>query len=199
MRLKDLLPIDYTEGSKSTWNGQEFQIVRGIPRQLKRLTEDASHTQATYDYMWHNDRDYGSEAHIDYSRQSLRKDYPGYQDLIARLFATPKSTFLDLGCGSGFGAYAFLGSNLSRLDYIGAELSASVELAGRFFRAKAWMVSSCRLTSRTCPSGMILPTPSCARASFSTPIMSTIQSALLRACSNPMAWHSSTAIGQLHR
>tara|TARA_R110001592_G_scaffold175466_1_gene414596 strand:- start:17451 stop:18467 length:1017 start_codon:yes stop_codon:yes gene_type:complete len=112
-------------------DGIRYEMNNGVAIQIKDHSTEQSQTSAVYEYMWEQTQEDWCEEAIQHNLNTQIREYPSIQEHIASL--PEKSIVLDLGCGSGFSAYALFREQLANLNYYGVEISDGI------FHARKWM------------------------------------------------------------
>jgi arsenite methyltransferase len=124
------------EGRKFERFGRSLVLTRGILRDLAVTDLEQAQTRDTFAFKWSKRETYQSGAMRDAVRSWLKQRYG---DLIAELQlpSDRKALVLDVGCGAGYSPSLLFESDWPRIEYVGAEISAAVELAADCLRPLA--------------------------------------------------------------
>lgn len=124
------------EGARFERFGRPLVFTRGIVRDLAVTDVGQAQTRDTFAFKWSRRETYQSSAMRDAGRAWLRQRYG---DLIAALNlpADRKALVLDAGCGSAHSPSLLFESDWPRIEYVGAEISAAVDLAAECVRPLA--------------------------------------------------------------
>ncbi len=113
--------------------GTEYRMHRGIVRRNSIYSPAQDQTRSSFGYLW---------SRLQYHRAAERfqvawydQKFPGCRDRLAE-WLSPGAVVLDAGCGAGWSAMAFFNERLRDIQYVGIDISDSVDLAAKNFRAK---------------------------------------------------------------
>jgi arsenite methyltransferase len=97
-------------------------------------SERQSQTREAFGYKWSRRESYDTPAMREFTRNWLLEKYcDGDPDRLAAWLGDDRSLILDAGCGAGLSAAALFDDLLTRHDYVGVDISDSVEVARRRF------------------------------------------------------------------
>ena len=100
----------------------------------KGCSEAQRQTEQTFAFKWGRRETYESPDVHAFSRKWLFERYcDNDPDLLAGYLAGGSKIILDAGCGSGYSAILFFGDHLKRHDYLGVDISNSVDVARQRF------------------------------------------------------------------
>jgi len=122
------------EGESVTLCAQRFELRSGILRSAALLSEEYRQTAEAFAFKWAQRDTFDSQANIGRMRAWLVERYG---DVASASWWSDYGTaplVLDAGCGAAVSALALFGSRLSRVRYLGADVSASVDVAADRFR-----------------------------------------------------------------
>ena len=114
----------------------EYALANGIPRQKKIYSPSQKQTEQAFAFKWSKRDIYESNAiYTDpNSAQWLNERYSLPNINFSNLLEG--KTVLDAGCGAGFSALLLFGELLNTCRYIGADISAAVDVAAQRFAEK---------------------------------------------------------------
>lgn len=113
----------------------DFVVKNGIPRHQDHLTSSQQQTSKTFGYKWSKRDTYESE-HVQTAVGTwLREKYglTNYADILALVKG---KRILDAGCGASMSALLLFGDSLREAEYLGVDVSASVDVAAQRFRER---------------------------------------------------------------
>lgn len=100
-------------------------------------TESQAQTREAFGFKWGKRDSYESAAVQARAREWLLERYAGGDPArLAQRLAGGRKLILDAGCGSGYSALAFFGELLREHDYLGVDISSSVDVAQVRFAEK---------------------------------------------------------------
>lgn len=115
-------------------NHSEFVVIDNIPRQKTAYSENQLQTQETFSYKWQQTHTYETDTLMNFGRQWLRERFGyGETDMPALL---KNKRILDAGCGVGLGAMMLFGDHINAGEYVGLDISTSVEIATERFKTR---------------------------------------------------------------
>lgn len=107
------------------------------------MTGDGGHrerearTGESFAFKWERRGSYESPAMQEKSRRWLVERYFGSEEARRAFLAEARGkTVLDAGCGSGYSALLLFGADLSRMTYVGVDLSRAAQVARERFRER---------------------------------------------------------------
>src|SRR5438270_3550131 len=121
------------EGGSILCHGGGLAMAGGLLRDEAIADAGQRQTSETFAFKWGREDTYSSAAVEQATRSWLVERYG---DLSRPDFWQPfgeRPTVLDAGCGAGLTAGLLLGDRLHRLRYVGADISAAVDVAARRF------------------------------------------------------------------
>ncbi len=123
------LPVD---GISVEVRGRALTMVDGILRAQELVSAAQRQTMDAFAFKWDR-RETFEGAPLDYLNHWLKEKYGDVT--TAPWFAEhgPSPIMLDAGCGASMSALALFAPQLTRLRYIGADVSSSVEIARQRF------------------------------------------------------------------
>jgi SAM-dependent methyltransferase len=116
------------EGDSITMHGRTLTMRGGILRARELTSQAQEQTKSTFAFKWAK-RDTFEGAPLDYLRQWLKEKYGdvAHAPWLAEHGEHP--VVLDAGCGAAMSALALFEPVLGRIRYIGADVSAAVDVA----------------------------------------------------------------------
>lgn len=120
------------EGESVETAGRTLTLVRGILRASEYVSEAQSQTRESFGFKWAK-RDTFEGGVATYMRQWLVEKYGDVPN--APWFAEhgEHPVVLDAGCGAALSALALFGPALSRIRYLGVDVSTAVDVAAERF------------------------------------------------------------------
>ncbi len=103
----------------------------------KSLSNNQKQTKETFAYKWKKSETYNSPTVLKEWRSWLIKKYfDGDESRVNTFLSNEKMHILDAGCGAGMSALLLFGNELKKHNYIGVDVSESVEVAKKHFKEK---------------------------------------------------------------
>lgn len=102
----------------------------GLPRAEMELSETQGQTQRSFGYQWNRTDAYGSDAMQAHKKEWLNARF-GPLTWLDSLGEMP--LVLDAGCGGGVAGRVYLESVLSKIRYLGVDVSDAVDVAAQRF------------------------------------------------------------------
>ena len=121
------------EGEQFDLGGQRFVHRDGISRSQSILSAAQSQTEETFGFKWKKRDTFDSEASLARMRSWLADRYG---DLASANWLAEHGDcplVIDAGCGAGMSALELLGSMMTRIRYLGVDVSAAVDVAAERF------------------------------------------------------------------
>lgn len=120
------------EGERSL-RGRGFIVRNGIPRSVEVASPGQAQTEEAFGFKWKKRDTFDSEASRLRVRGWLIERYGDIasSDWFAEHGEQP--LFVDAGCGAGFAGLELLGDVISRIRYIGVDISQAVDTAAERF------------------------------------------------------------------
>ncbi|HLG71801.1 MAG TPA: class I SAM-dependent methyltransferase [Chloroflexota bacterium] len=112
----------------------EFAFRNGIPRHKSLLSQTQQQTADSFGYKWARRDTYESDAAMAMQREWILGRYGLTDGELEDLIDGRR--FLDAGCGSGQSALLAFGSNLKDCEYLGVDISESVDVAAQRFHER---------------------------------------------------------------
>ncbi len=111
----------------------EYIFKNGILRQKNKPSRRQEQTKETFAYKWNKLKTYRNDLFQKNTKDWLLKRYfNGKSSELTKLL--PKNTkLLDAGCGAGVPAILLFKPHLNRIDYLGVDISESIDLAKKTF------------------------------------------------------------------
>lgn len=117
------------EGLEFSLGGQSFVVRGGLPRSSKLISAAQAQTSETFGFKWKRVDTFDSPASLARMREWLIERY-------GNLAAAPwlaehgeRPLLIDAGCGAGMSGLELLGPLLSRIRYLGVDVSEAVDVA----------------------------------------------------------------------
>jgi SAM-dependent methyltransferase len=135
--LGDLLGVELpAEGGSFELGGRSYTVRGGVVRAREAVSEDQAQTSDAFGFKWHQRDSFERPAAMEGTRSWLRERYgdiaaapwwAGYGD---------RPVLLDAGCGAAQTALLLFEDVLPRVRYLGADISAAVDVAAERFAAR---------------------------------------------------------------
>jgi ubiquinone/menaquinone biosynthesis C-methylase UbiE len=101
----------------------------------KNYSSNQSQTKDTFGFKWNKTETYDSEHFKANAKRWLIERYCGNDEsLIDKWLEGGRKIILDAGCGSAFSALLVFGNRLKSHDYLGVDISDSIEVAKEKFK-----------------------------------------------------------------
>tara|TARA_E500000305_G_C4014781_1_gene234897 strand:+ start:211 stop:1209 length:999 start_codon:yes stop_codon:yes gene_type:complete len=114
------------EGQEININGADFVMDGGILRSSALVSAAQQQTSDVFGFKWHQRDSFESEA----SRAMMREWATNrYGNVNKWIDANGAPIILDAGCGAGYTAREYLEAVLGNIRYVGADISAAVNVA----------------------------------------------------------------------
>jgi arsenite methyltransferase len=96
----------------------------------KKCSDAQEKTKETFGFKWAKVETYESEASYTAMKEWLfQKYFDGNPETLAEYLRGDPKIILDAGCGAGFSSLLLFGDHLKKHDYLGVDISTSVETA----------------------------------------------------------------------
>ncbi|WP_147818800.1 class I SAM-dependent methyltransferase [Salidesulfovibrio onnuriiensis] len=103
--------------------------------QNAKTSKEQSQTADTFGFKWSKRDTYESEAFKARTEQWLLERYcGGDRPKLAAMLGEGRKVILDAGCGASYSALLLFGDLLAQHEYIGVDISSSVEVAAKRFK-----------------------------------------------------------------
>jgi SAM-dependent methyltransferase len=106
-----------------------FVVRDGILRQERLLSESQAQTSDAFGFKWAKRDTFESDASLSRMRDWLRERYGAIEEAVWLDEHGDQPVLLDAGCGAGMSGLLLFEPVLDRLRYIGADVSAAVDVA----------------------------------------------------------------------
>lgn len=123
------------EGATATFNGVEFKMEREILRSVGAMAVDRDALSDFYHKHWTLSGAYDDQASDAYQAQIFTVMFGKFFTDVSS-YISRNSAVLDVGCGSGVAGRVFFGPLFPDVDYIGVDMSRSVDQAWKEFSEK---------------------------------------------------------------
>lgn len=122
---------DIEEGVLRAAGGRVYPVTRGIPRFVHVGDPGQAQTASSFAYKWGRRDSYGSEPMRAALHGWLLERYGFDTTGAMRAFFGARRRILDVGCGAGFAASAWMddGWNQAGGEWVGADISEAVDVA----------------------------------------------------------------------
>ncbi len=129
---------DAAEGTNLECHGRTFVVQDGILRDTSLISTSQQQTSDTFGFKWQQRDTFESSVALGRVRDWLLKRYGDpTQEGWLKGFPEP-ALVLDAGCGASMSALEYWGPHLSRINYLGTDISQAVDVARtRFHERKA--------------------------------------------------------------
>jgi SAM-dependent methyltransferase len=114
---------------------QRLGLTRETKGAAKATTQQQQQTADTFGFKWSLTETYRDEANRDFTRQWLLQKYCDNDATLPQRWLSENAPqiLLDAGCGAGYSALCLFGDLLKQHDYLGVDISDSVEVGRRAF------------------------------------------------------------------
>jgi arsenite methyltransferase len=112
------------EGDQTNIGGNTFVLSGGVLRSISAISSAQQQTSDTFGFKWQQVHTYTSDAYETQVRDWLLSRYGNAADDLLN-----GQVMLDAGCGATVSARMVFGDALKRVKFIGADVSASVDVA----------------------------------------------------------------------
>jgi len=110
-----------------------------VERLQKKYSSAQEQTKEAFSFKWAKRETYESEASRAAMKQWLFQKYcDGNSGTLTEWLRGGQKIILDAGCGAGFSSLLFFGDHLKNHDYLGVDISASVETARQRFKESGY-------------------------------------------------------------
>jgi len=126
----EFLGIDsIEEGEHFTLNGTKYEWRNGLPRSISLLSNNQAQTEETFGFKWKKRDTFDSPASLSRMREWLIERYGdiGSEPWMEEHSEAP--LLLDAGCGAGMSALELLRPIISKIRYLGIDVSEAVDVA----------------------------------------------------------------------
>ena len=123
----------FKEGQKLQINKEEYVCKNGIPRSIEMLSAAQKQTEETFGFKWKKRSTFDSKESLSKMRNWLIDKYGNSADFTWLESYQEKPILLDAGCGAGMSGLELFGPILSNIDYLGIDVSESVDTAKERF------------------------------------------------------------------
>lgn len=110
-----------------------FQMERGILREAEGYSSLQEQTKDGFGFKWKQRDSYESSSMKNTVRAWLLEKYFAGDEKNIKKLIPDHCRFLDAGCGAGLSAISMLGEHLNYIQYLGADISAAVDVAKERF------------------------------------------------------------------
>lgn len=133
--FEDLLGDSVLSGERlGEVEGVKLVIAEGLLRDAQCHDAGQAQTRSTFSYKWQREDSYGSAAMVQFSRDWLESRYASlWEHPAASMEGGARPLMLDAGCGSAYSSSILLENRFAKLRYVGADISAAVDVAARSF------------------------------------------------------------------
>jgi arsenite methyltransferase len=121
------------EGEQTTIRDQRFVLEGGVLRASQSISDTQAQTSDTFGYKWHKRDTFESETFLRETRDWLTERYGEVADAEWWAEYGEHPIMLDAGCGAALSALLLFEPILPRIHFVGADVSAAVEVAARRF------------------------------------------------------------------
>jgi arsenite methyltransferase len=124
------------EGETVTVQGADYTLIDGILRDQRIVSENQAKTANTFDFKWHQRDTFESAASLSRIREWLIERYGDIGSAQWWDDYPSDALVLDAGCGASASALELFGPVLSRVRYMGIDISAAVDVAATRFEER---------------------------------------------------------------
>ena len=139
------------ENERITLRGKEYVLERGIVRERSVMSESQSQTSGAFGFKWHQRETFESEASLERMRTWLIERYGDVGSAPWWTDYAPDALVLDAGCGAAMSALELFADVLSRVRYLGVDVSDAVDVAAERFAARGLVGGFLRADIMTLP------------------------------------------------
>lgn len=119
-------------GTKLSINQRDYLAENGIIRSLKSIeSETQKQTRDVFAYKWHKTGSFGSPGSLSNLREWLNSRYGDPKSIIDQF--SHKPVVLDAGCGAGVGGLEYWRDSMSKIRYVGVDITNAVDVAKERF------------------------------------------------------------------
>jgi arsenite methyltransferase len=132
--LRELLGVRLPDqGGRFFAQGQELVVDDGVVRSITTVSAQQQQTSDTFGFKWHKRETFESEASLERTRAWLFERYGDVPSAGFWAELRERPLMLDAGCGAGLSTLALFEPVLSRVRYLGVDISAAVDVAAARF------------------------------------------------------------------
>lgn len=124
------------QGERLLIGGTPFLLRDGILRQERVVSLEQGRTAESFGFKWARRESYESPTMQADTLAWLRERYLGGDPGRLEELLPAGAGLLDAGCGAGLSALLLVGERLREVSYIGADISAAVDVARERFRER---------------------------------------------------------------
>lgn len=110
-----------------------YKFIDGIWRNQKCYSHNQESTSDAFGFKWSKRNSYESAKVKEKSFKWLVDRYFSGDNTNIENFMKPGTAILDAGCGSGYSALVLFGELLNKVNYLGVDISTSVDIAKQRF------------------------------------------------------------------
>jgi len=121
------------EGDSAQLQGQPFVMQRGILRSKAMVSQAQGQTEKAFGFKWHQRGTFESKAFLARMREWLIDRYGNVSESAWIMEHGERPLILDAGCGAAMSALELFGNELSRVRYLGIDISTAVDVAAARF------------------------------------------------------------------
>jgi arsenite methyltransferase len=112
----------------------QYMMKKGILRQVAAGSASQSQTSKTFGFKWGKRDTYESKNMQKSAGDWIYKKHSGNNASLFAECLKPGAKVLDAGCGSGFSAIILFKKYMKRINYLGIDISTSVDVAAERFK-----------------------------------------------------------------
>jgi len=131
--VESLLGGPPQEGQTHQLGGDRYVFSDGILRQRALVTDAQGQTRDAFGFKWQIREHYESKALQSFSADWLVERYLDGDAAKLDGLLRDGAKVLDAGCGAGYSALLLLDAHLDRIQYLGVDISAAIDVAKRRF------------------------------------------------------------------
>jgi len=126
------------EGEEVVLAGRRFRLKEGVIRALTAMSDAQAQTSEAFGFKWAKRETFESDAVRRRSRDWLIERYGEVEDASWWSDYDEPPLVVDAGCGAALSALELFGARLSRIRYLGVDVSDSVDVAARRFAERGY-------------------------------------------------------------
>lgn len=123
------------EGARIKIRSREYVYKNKILREKTLYSRSQSQTKDTFAFKWGKTGTYDSDVYSKFMKKWLTDKYLGGNFKLLDRWLPAGSRMLDAGCGSCFSSLLLFGDKLNEVNYLGVDISESLEIARSRFKA----------------------------------------------------------------
>lgn len=121
-----------SEGDRFVLDGVELQQKNGVLRASTTMSDEQRQTEETFGFKWHKRDTFESEASLNMMQQWSGERYLPADEWFSQ--QDRPYVVLDAGCGASYTGLEYFRPILDRIQYLGSDISAAVDVARQRMR-----------------------------------------------------------------